>query len=207
MNSSTLYKLFSFIFGITTIVFIYLYLNKEKDVTSSVEPDSTKAKTLTADDVQAAGKWQELQALAAQFSRQLDSISKVRADSSQSVTPIDEAIGDVYIGSFRDGAGRNNTKAVMIPKSELAFFILYLDANDRDTIQASIGRYDKARLDAAVPPLRDGMLENNMHKNFRYNLIFGLPTSSRPEPTAQKYTEPFILGASRKYSDWHDIWP
>ena len=205
MNSSTMYKLFSFIFGITTIVFIYLYLNKENSVKSIIEPDSTKSETAKAEEEQAAGKWQELQALATQFSRRLDSIAKVRADSSQSVTPIDEAIGDVYIGSFRDGAGANNTKAVMIPKDELAFFITYLDATGGNVVQASIGRYDKARLDAAR--LRDGMLESNMNKNLRYNLIFGIPIIPRPAPNAQKYMEPFILGASRKYSDWHDIWP
>lgn len=120
--------------------------------------------------------------------------------------PIDMPIGDVYMRSYGLTNG-GNTKAVIITKKQLSFYLDYLELSGEKAIQLSFGKYDRTLL-RQTGGLVDNELESRTpDPNTRHTLIVGLPMSPRPAATRVPFMRPFEVGGTKFYDDWHEIWP
>ncbi|RYG45697.1 MAG: hypothetical protein EOO01_17405 [Chitinophagaceae bacterium] len=185
--------------------------------------DTARVTNLSADSLKLIQQARLIDSLSKDYQKLLVARTKARTDYYNKETkangvvnppfkdlPIDLPIGDVYMDSYRrslsGSVGANNTRAVIITKKQLAFYLDYLTLSGEEEIQLSFGRYDKALLTSG------GLIDRELNtrvpdRNNRYTLIAGLPVKPRPSGTVTRYTRPFEVGGTKFYDDWHEIWP
>ncbi|MCG2613918.1 hypothetical protein LZZ85_06480 [Terrimonas sp. NA20] len=123
---------------------------------------------------------------------------------------IDTSIGRIYMQSFHDIFDKqndsNNTKAVVITRKQLEFYLNYLDTSGEKAILMAFGRYDRDRLNNERVVDEELEIRTPDYHN-RLTLIVGLPRYPLATSKRSNFIRPFVSGNKAFYDDWQGLWP